>query len=87
MSHYSIKFELLLPRALPLRLDVLPFVLIYSVLGYFLYENYEDENLNLYLRLAIIGTSFLHCTHTASIRSNLYLRTLVKKNAVNHSIP
>lgn len=59
---YSINFQLLVPRLKLLRYDVLPFLIIYAILGYILHENYDDENLNLYFRLAIIGTAFLHCT-------------------------
>ena len=61
MSAYSIDFKLLLPRYLLFRGDVLPFIIIYGALGYFLYEHYDDEILNLYFRLAIIGAAFLHC--------------------------
>jgi hypothetical protein len=58
---YSISFALLVPRFKLLRLDVFPFIIIYALLGYLLYENYDDENLNLYFRLSIIGAAFLHC--------------------------
>lgn len=42
MSHYSINFQLLLPKPLLLRLDLFPFLLAYSIIGYFLYEYYDD---------------------------------------------
>lgn len=61
MSHYSISFQLLLPKTILFRLDILPFLLAYTIMGYYLYEFYEDENLNLYLRLSLIGTAFLNC--------------------------
>jgi hypothetical protein len=59
---YSIEFALLVHRAKPLRVDVLPFVLLYLGLGYLLYTHYDDDDLNLYFRLALIGVAFLNCT-------------------------
>lgn len=59
MTKYSIGFKLLLPRWKIFRLDVLPFIIIYGLLGYYLYELYDHPILNLYLRLAIIGACFL----------------------------
>lgn len=59
MAHYSIHFSLLLPRFRLMRLDIFPFLVIYAVLAYFLYEHYEDPILNLYLRLTIIAACFL----------------------------
>lgn len=61
MAHYSIHFTLLLPRYRVMRLDILPFLVIYGLLGYFLYEHYEDPILNLYLRLSIIAACLLQC--------------------------
>ena len=64
MTGYHIEFSLLLPRFKLLRLDIFPFLLTYVVLGYFLYEYYEDPNINLYLRLSIIATCFLQSNTT-----------------------
>jgi hypothetical protein len=61
MPNYSIDFKLLLPRAKLLRLDILPFLFIYAILGYLLYDFYDDPLLNLYLRLSIIASCFLQC--------------------------
>ena len=58
---YSIQFKLIVPRFVLFRIDLFPFLAIYTVLFYFLYENWDDPNLNLYFRLAIIGSAFLHC--------------------------
>lgn len=62
MPNYSIHFQLLLPRAKLLRIDILPFLALYAALATALYQYYDDPNLNLYLRLAIIATAFLQST-------------------------
>ena len=50
----------MVPTLLPFRLDVWPFILIYGALGYFSFDQGEEEN-NIYLKLTIIGILFLHC--------------------------
>lgn len=74
MANYSIDFKLLLPRAKLLRIDVLPFLFLYAILGTALYHYYDDAIYNLYLRLTIIATLFLQSTllsiqvsHTSSV--------------------
>jgi hypothetical protein len=62
MANYSIEFKLLLPRAKLLRIDVLPFLFLYAILAYALYEYYDNAIYNLYLRLTIIATCFLQST-------------------------
>lgn len=62
MNSYAIDFQLLLPRPLALRLDILPFLLIYALLLALLYHHFDDPDLNLYLRLSIIAAAFIHCT-------------------------
>jgi len=78
---YSISFALLVPRFKLLRLDVFPFILIYGLLGYLLHENYDDESLNLYFRLAIIGAAFIHCTTIDTQHSHTYLGTGPRKRS------
>lgn len=62
MVNYSIDFKLLLPRAKLLRIDVLPFLFLYTILGTALYHYYDHTIYNLYLRLTIIGILFLQST-------------------------
>ena len=61
MDAYHIQFDLLVPRWLLLRLDVLPFLLIYSFLLYAVYNLDDTGNTYIYLRLAFIAIAFLNC--------------------------
>ena len=61
MDDYSIDFKLLKPRAFVFRLDVLPFIFLYSVLVYFLYTVEDVGNTLIYLRLVLIAVGFLNC--------------------------
>lgn len=54
----DLSFQLMVPTLLPFRLDVWPFALIYSLLGYLYFSQEED---NIYIKLTIIGVLFLHC--------------------------
>lgn len=83
---YSISFDLLLPRLTLLRLDIFPYLILYAILAHQLYENFQDENMNLYIRLSFIGVGFLHCIIPIYCRSHLYFRVLVQKNASNYSV-
>jgi hypothetical protein len=56
----AITFQLMIPTLLPFRLDVWPFIIIYTILGYFYFGQEEEED-NIYLKLTIIGVLFLHC--------------------------
>lgn len=58
---YSISFALLVPKWKILRGDVLPFVVIYTILGYVFWAYEEDDDMNLYIRLTAIAAGFVHC--------------------------
>jgi hypothetical protein len=61
MEHYFIAFTLLLPRPKILRLDILPFAILYLILGYYFYVYYDDPDISLYLKLTIIAICFIQC--------------------------
>lgn len=62
MDEYQIHFNLLVPRWLLFRLDVFPFLLVYSALFYGFYYLEDTGNTYIYLRLSLIAIAFLNCT-------------------------
>lgn len=87
MNEYQIKYSLLVPKMLLFRLDVLPFLIAYSILTY-CFLTFEDAgNTYIYMRLAFVGIGFLNCTHLIIIlRSHLYFRSLVQESTSANSV-
>lgn len=61
MDEYSINFKLLEPRFFLFRLDVIPFLIIYSILAYCFYTFEDEGNTYIYLRLTLIAVGFFNC--------------------------
>lgn len=61
IDNYHIDFQLLLPRPLLLRYDVLPFLLLYAGLLYVLFTFPDEGNTYIYLRLTFVAVAFLNC--------------------------
>lgn len=86
MDEYSIDFKLLRPRAFVFRLDVIPFIVLYSILVYLLYTMEDVGNTLIYLRLVLIAVGFLNCIITLYLRSYIYLWTMVEENTTAYSV-
>lgn len=77
MDEYKIHFDLLVPKFFLLRLDVLPFLIAYSLLTY-CFLTFEDAgNTYIYMRLAFVGLGFVNCTFPTHFRSHLHIWALV----------
>lgn len=62
MDGYHIDYHLLVPKPLLLRLDVLPFLLAYSLLTYCFLTFEDSGNTYIYMRLTFVGLGFINCT-------------------------
>lgn len=86
MNEYQIKYSLLVPKMLLLRLDILPFLIAYSILAYCFLTFEDSGNTYIYMRLTFVGLGFLNCTSHNYFRSYLYFRALVQESTGSNPV-
>lgn len=86
MDEYKVHFDLLVPKFILFRLDVLPFLIAYSLLVY-CFLTFEDAgNTYIYMRLTFVALGFINCTFWANFRSYIHFWPLVQESTSSYSV-